>query len=556
MPRQLSGSFFVGVGLFFLWLKLWLVSPHDIMATVTPHDDLLFINLAASLLSGDWLGDYNQLTLIKGPFYSMFIALVYWLNIPLLLAQQLLQAGAGAVFVLALRPLIRRSWLLLAVFFVLLFNPFSYNYPSVGRVLQLAIYPSLGLLVFGLALGLALRAGDSLRRGLPWALWLGLVTGLFWLTRDESVWIVPSLALLLLWSVGNALVRGRGWRGVALLHLLPATVWYGVLLLVCGLNYLYYGVFVRNELESPEFKAAYGGLLRIRTAEDRQYYPVVQAARRLGYEVSPALRELEPYLDGEIGNRWQRICACPDLPAAFFIWAFRDAVTAAGYHMNAVDTLAFYGRIGEEIDQACSQGRIECRPRLTSLMPPWRPEYNAQLLPIYGKLLRQIVTMNAWALTQGGLAAKVEGWRSQAPLPEMVLFESITRERVLPARKDVQETEPHFHRQLNREKTRLLDQIGRAYQRVVPYLFVVAFCLTVGTTLLDLRHRRLSPLPLCNWALLGGILAINAVITLVYITSYSEVGRAMTTAFPLVPAFILMAGLDLAVRLERREDDR
>lgn len=539
-------------GMVCLWIKLWLVSPHDIMATVTPHDDLLFIKLASHILSGDWLGPYNQLTLIKGSFYSIFIALAYWLNIPLLTAQQLLQALSCAVFVLALRPLVRQGWLLFTVYLVLLFNPVSYWYPPVGRVLQLAIYPPLGMLIFGLALGLGLRAREGLRSALPWALVLGLATGVFWITRDESIWIVPSLALLLSWSLWQATRGGLVWWRAVLLHLAPLLSWSGVLLLVCTLNWLSYGVFVRNELETSEFKAAYGGLLRIRTSDDRQYYPVVQAARRLGYAVSPSLREIEPFLEGEIGGRWQRACACPDIPAAFFVWAFRDSVTSAGHHREAGETLAYYRRIGEEIDRACADGRLDCRSRMTSLMPPWRPEYNPVLLPTYGRLLWQIVTLNGQPLTADRLTAKAERWLSKAGLAEMVLFETITRERVLPGRRDVLEMEPVFHRQLKREKTRILEDIGRGYQRAGAVLFPAALLVTLATTALDLRRRRLSPLPLCNWSILGGILAIDAVITLVYITSYSEVGRAMTTAFPLVPLFIMVALLDILTRLRRK----
>jgi len=41
--------------IFFLGAKLWLVSAHYLMATKSPHDDLLFITQAHNLLSGNWL---------------------------------------------------------------------------------------------------------------------------------------------------------------------------------------------------------------------------------------------------------------------------------------------------------------------------------------------------------------------------------------------------------------------------------------------------------------------------------------------------------------------
>ncbi|OQX16424.1 MAG: hypothetical protein BWK76_11720 [Desulfobulbaceae bacterium A2] len=541
-----------------LLLKLWLVGAHDLMMTITPHDDLLFVNLAAHLLNGEWLGPYNQLTLIKGSFYSIFMAMAYWLNIPLLTAQQLLQAGACAVFTLALRPVIQRPWLLFLFFLLLLFQPFSYNYPAVGRVLQLGIYPPLGLLVFGLALGLALRTAVPWRRQWGWALSLGLATGVFWITRDESVWIVPSLGLLVLWSLWHAVVHGRSWWRAAAPYLPALAGWSGVLLLVCGLNFVHYGVFVRNELESAEFKSAYGGLLRIRSADDRRYYPVVRAARQQAYAVSPSMREIESHLDGDIGARWQELCsqadmsgdtvrggtACPDLPAAFFIWAFRDAVTTAGHHRDALETLAFYRRIGEEIDRACEAGQIDCRPRATSLVPPWRSEYTAAVWPIFWRLLRQTVALVPFAAT-------TEGWLGRGDTRQAMLFEAVTGERLLTTRRDVQRYVPAFHQHLNREKTRILEDIGHGYQRVVPPLFWLVLGLCPALTLWDLRRRRLAPLTLCNWAILGGLAAVTAVMTLVQLTSYASVGRVMHTSYQLVPLFVLVGLLDGAGRIFR-----
>ncbi len=66
--------------LLLIMVKLWLVRVHLGMVTVTPHDDLLFIRHANNILSGQLLDEYNQLTLIKEPFYPIFIALSHWLS--------------------------------------------------------------------------------------------------------------------------------------------------------------------------------------------------------------------------------------------------------------------------------------------------------------------------------------------------------------------------------------------------------------------------------------------------------------------------------------------
>jgi hypothetical protein len=75
--------------------KLWLTNAQKMCALPhNRHDDQLFIRLAASLIQGQWLGEYDNLTLAKGAFYPIWVALSFWLGVPLVLAQHLLYAAA------------------------------------------------------------------------------------------------------------------------------------------------------------------------------------------------------------------------------------------------------------------------------------------------------------------------------------------------------------------------------------------------------------------------------------------------------------------------------
>jgi hypothetical protein len=522
-------------GIICLLIKLWLVGPHDVMATLTPHDDFRFIKQAMSLLSGEWFGPYDQSTLITGGFYPIFIAGAYWLNIPLLLAQQLVYAAACGIVVLAFRQHFSRP-LLFMVFLLLLMQPMNYDYPLVGRVLRESLYPTLALMTMGLAIGLALRTSGSWRKAWPWALCLGLNLTAFWNTRDESIWIVPSLLLLLIWSVGNAILNRSTWWKILALHLLVLALWQGGTLLICTINYNQYGVFTSNEITSSAFKSAYGGLLRIKTLDEGQHLPVVQSARMKAYEVSPAMRELKQFLEGEMGTRWRM--GYRDIPAAFFVYAFRDAVAYADHYQDAPETFAFYRRIGQEIDQACAAGRLDCRPRVFSLIPPWQHQYTAMVLPLYWEVWKKIVKLE-------GFNAKKGVWISEGDYNLFLTYEFVTREKVLPINHKTLNKTPKFYSHLEEEKTKVLDDIGHGYQKATPWLFLAGFLLTLGCTLMDLRRRRLSALTLFNWSLFAGIAAIAALLTLLWITSYDSIGRPMHTAFPLVELFILVCVLDL-----------
>ncbi len=48
--------------------------------TFARYDDGLFLNLANHIAQGNWLGPYNNLSHVKGPFYPFFMAMSHWLG--------------------------------------------------------------------------------------------------------------------------------------------------------------------------------------------------------------------------------------------------------------------------------------------------------------------------------------------------------------------------------------------------------------------------------------------------------------------------------------------
>src|SRR6185369_8063741 len=112
-------------------------------------------------------------------------------------------------------------------------------------------------------------------------------------------------------------------------------------------------------------------------------------ARQKAYAVSAAALELRPALEGAVGKSWLRASCkhvprtpCSEILSAHFVWAFRDAVAAAGHYKSAPEALAFYDRLTAEIDAACRAGRLSCGPASASLAPPFRWNYVADALAI------------------------------------------------------------------------------------------------------------------------------------------------------------------------------
>lgn len=50
--------------------------------TYNIHDDQIMIQMAYNLLNGNWLGDYNKRTLVKGITYPLFLVISHGLGLP------------------------------------------------------------------------------------------------------------------------------------------------------------------------------------------------------------------------------------------------------------------------------------------------------------------------------------------------------------------------------------------------------------------------------------------------------------------------------------------
>lgn len=413
MPRL--GALWLVVALVSLWMRTGFPI-HALAASAA--DDALFIRTAQHLAAGEWLGPYDHLTLTKGMMYPLFIAASMFAAIPLKFAEQAAWlAASGGVAVLVMRWTGRR-WMGTLLFVVLTFNPVFWN-NQLARVVRENLYMSLSLAVLGLAVLVAFSDRRGWR-GLVAPVALGIAGGVFWLTREEGLWLLPALACVLaLAALGIVARRGRPGAaapgaprvrlaaGLALrlgVAALGFALTYGT---VAALNARHYGVFATNEFKSDAFQRAYGALSRIRHDHWRRYVVFPRDARLRAYAVSAAARELRPFLEGKDGEGWRRVgCeqmqtpaeACPEILSGWFLWALRDAARKAGHHETASRARAFYERLADEVNAACDAGRVDCLPPRHTLAPPFRREYLAQSLAPAATLLRLIGTFGGGAV--------------------------------------------------------------------------------------------------------------------------------------------------------------
>ena len=447
--------------------KLWLVASQTVYAIGTAgHDDRLFLSLADHIARGDWLGPYNELTLAKGPFYPIWIAFSYLLHVPLLLSEQLLYLAACAVATLAVRPMVRRLPWLLAIFAFLLFNPMSMDSHVATRIIREGIYPALTLLSVGTAIGLLLRRQLPIARFVTWAMACGLALAAFWLTREEGVWLLVFLAPLLAWTAFRLWRTAEpAWAKIAVCAL-PVLIPFAAVQAVSLANQRFYDVYTAVDFNTPEFKAAYGALSRVKHADWVPRVPVPREARLRIYDQSPAFAELKPFFEQQ--RFWTRRIlvgkknpdGIEDIPGAWFMWALRDAASGAGYYRSGSTSAAYFKRLAKEINTACKAQRLECLPKRASMMPPWRAEYVEPVLRVFSRALHMLVHIEPWRV---------------APIPSsgsegsLALFARMTRDQLSPLHV-VEAGKPIFVRALAahasaRLRISLVDEEGQVLAR-------------------------------------------------------------------------------------------
>lgn len=536
-----QSSFYLFVGIVIAtYFKIWLADVYVLRAVFAPHDDHLFVTLASHILNGAWLGPYDQytqFTSMKGAFYPIWLSLSNILGIPLLTGQHLLYSFASILFIISLSPFVKNKWWLFIIYVFLIFNPFAL---VVDRVFRLGIYPALTIFVVASAFGLYTRTFSKGGRPLYWAIGLGLSLAAFWHTREEAIWIIPSLLVVLFFTLLKVWANHDERPGkIAILYCIPLVILGLSSLFLASMNWYKYDVFTPLEIHSSEFESAYSGLLKIKTDKTLRFYPVLKEARMKAYAVSPAFAELKPFLEGRSGKQWQG--DRPDIPAAFFIWAFRDAVYHAGYYnnkksdnpKNIKQTFEFYQRMGDELEAACRSGKLECVNLISPFMPQWNEKFTDLLIPTYYEIMKTLVSFD-------GFNYKREDLYSTGTYRTFQLFEAVTDERLQPDRGSLVQLRPDFYKKTSAVKKKFIRNIWKNfYANIIPWLFIVFLVLIPLRGLYELFTGKYHAVTALGLSALAAVLSNAAILTLVRITSYQAIDRAMSPGYPVLIIFIV-----------------
>jgi hypothetical protein len=420
-------------GLFWVLIlfRIWLVTGVPKMFIYGPHDDLFYVRAAQALIRGQWLGAYDEFTLIKGPFYALFLIGSFLTGLPLYLTESLFYILACIVLFIAIRPLIRNRWWRLFLFMTVLFIPSSFYTWFHLRVYREFVYYSLTLFVTAFAIGLFLRTKAPSQKIMPWSIGLGLSMGAFLLTREEGIWIYPVLILILLINV-LLVVKGNENQKVtrSFLHLLPIAIWYIPIMLVSYLNYVHYGYWGITEQLDVDFNRVMNTLARIETDTWHPAIRVSQDARMAAYQASPTLRGyqdmIERYVLGWKPTNDDNMRLKPDWYLAqfgdggqeigngHFSWLLRDIPAHSGLYREGIYPRYFYQQIGDELEKACDVGELNCRPK--SILPAMVGSIDRRHLPIivrmFGENFVRVIRQDLITISSLNVKSDYRSWPS------------------------------------------------------------------------------------------------------------------------------------------------
>lgn len=322
------------------------------------YDDALLFKYAESILAGNWLGEYNNLTLVKGISYPIFIVLGQLLFMPYTLLLSVFNIGSAYLFVKAIEKVFKRKIFLPIIYIILIYSPVGFSFLISQRLYRMAIIPYSVLAVFACTIGFYLRRNEELKNKLPWAIGSGIFLLFFWNIREDSIWIAPFIIVVTLLVVIEYLFLSK-YKGIKLIkNTLVAIIPTGILmfgiLCISMVNFHYYGLFTTNDRSATYFADMMSLLYKMDAEDENKEVWISRDAIEKALDASKTFNSIRPSLESSMGAWSQEGPIKGDLIA----WTIRDAVQSAGYYKDPKETNKFYKKVVEELEAAYESGEL------------------------------------------------------------------------------------------------------------------------------------------------------------------------------------------------------
>ena len=523
----------------FALIRLALTSNIPIIALPAQiYDDGMMVDMAVNIRAGNWLGDYTSNILVKGPFFPFLLAVINLFGCSYINVMNIIYVLACIYFVYTIKDVFKSKISLGFVYILLLFNPVSYAFWTLQRVYRNGITLAQVLIIIGSMFACYQRREKKASSMLPFAIIGGLTLASLWLTREDGIWILPFILVVIALLIISILLQNRKdkkiqWNRKVVTKLIVAIL--PMLLLILSLqavklvNYAKYGIYAYNEINDGYFGKVIKTMYCVKTDENIPYVTVTRNKIKLLYENSPTLKSIEPELE-EMLNAWDHNDRTPgdtQVEDGWFWWALKGAVENAGKYENAQMSNEFYQKVYDELQEAIKQGKLKTGMSMPStLMSPWKKEYFMQLPVEMAKTSYFIAHFNDVETVNGVSEANARK------------FNGITNDLSIEPMPEGKQDELTKYTEKYVER---LNAIGKVYQYlglVVTGISLLAY-IFITIKLVKAKEKKVM-MPL--WLLLTGIgcslLVLIAGVSYNHITAcYSRYYMYLSGAYPLLIAF-------------------
>ena len=369
------------------WYKFWLASIIPMGVSMTRiHDGTLFYNLALSLFHGQWLGEYDHLTLIKGSGLPAFLAACAKTGVSPQLLTHLLYALGCVTFYKILRILGANRAIALLGFTLLLFNPVTLSRMWLGLARQTLYMPLVILFLCSLiAIIFYIVNREDFRKILPWALLCSISLAAALNTREEGIWMMATLIPPAIITLICIYFYKRFDYLLCLLIIASFPVMAHNY--IASKNHEKYGARIVNEMKEKNYSRAWDAVLSLNTAPT-YYKPgfdfiteevhISLETRDKMLEISPLTKQIiEQTLDKETGL----FRGFKDkVNGTYGLWLLRDAMAYAGYYKSPKLAMETYGKLADDIETYCKQANENCNPVIISKVQ-WKKGHDAKFFP-------------------------------------------------------------------------------------------------------------------------------------------------------------------------------
>ena len=387
LKRDISAKFLWGLALAAVAVKLILCSQQlfEAVPLASTIDDGLMMRLATSIREGNWLGEYDYLTLGKHSFFALWLAFLNMLHVNFLVGGQLLYAAACLVLLAAVKPLFCTNAARGLVFLAVLWLPASWAQFTL-RVYRDNIYPALVLLALGGLVGAFCRFAQPAKKAVPYYVVAGAALAAAWLCHEDNALLLPFVgcaAAVYLVFLFTSRTAGQKRAKLALL-LLPLALWAGGITAWKAMNYRYYGRFIVSDFSQGEFADAMGALTRVAPDAQQRYIPIPYQTRQMLYEISPTLASIQDEIEnGDMYSRYG-YADKPEFIANGIHWMLREAAANAGVYATPETARAFWQAVADEVNAACDAGEVPAGRKHSGVFSPVKAEYILPSLEKFG----------------------------------------------------------------------------------------------------------------------------------------------------------------------------